>query len=259
MNMLVDYAPLLLSRRYLKSRKRKKSMRFKREWQNILVVILMALGALSGIATYAALTEAPPFGNSPNTVIWLLNFDLIILLLLVAVIAHRIVALWSGRKRGLAGSHLQVRLVYTFSILAAAPAIIMTVFSAYFFHFGVQTVEEITPPAGENWMELFVAVDDPAAPAWEGYQYRIRLESEIKQWYVVEKSLGGFQWQGLGKADYELDGRILKLSVPRSLLPGTEKGFRFKWSDNRQTEKAIDWLRHGDAAPNGRFQYEYRY
>lgn len=71
--------------------------------------------------------------------IWLLNFDLIILLMLVAVIANRIVSLWSGRKRGLAGSHLHVRLVYTFSILAAAPAIIMTVFSAYFFHFGVQT------------------------------------------------------------------------------------------------------------------------
>ncbi len=126
------------------------------------------------------------------------------------------------------------------------------------FNFAVQTVEPITPPAGENWMELFVAVDNPAAPTWEGYQYRIRLEPEVKQWYIVEESLGGFQWRGIGKLDYEVDGRILRLSVPRSLLPGTESGFRFKWSDNRQTEKAIDWLRHGDAAPNGRFQYEYR-
>ena len=67
-----------------------------------------------------------------------MNIDLIILLLLASLIARRIVMLWSGRKRGLAGSHLHVRLVYVFSILAAAPVIIMTVFSAFFFHFGVQ-------------------------------------------------------------------------------------------------------------------------
>lgn len=139
MNALVEFGPLILSRRYFKSSRSQKRSRFAREWQNIFVIALMVLGVISGIATYGALTEAPPFGNSPNTVIWLLNFDLIILLLLVAVIANKIVGLWSGRKRGLAGSHLHVRLVYTFSILAAAPAIIMTVFSAYFFHFGVQT------------------------------------------------------------------------------------------------------------------------
>lgn len=110
-----------------------------RDWPNVFVVVLMLAGVMSGLATYAALTEAPPFGNSPNTVIWLLNADLVILLMLVAAVASKLVWLWSGRKRGLAGSHLHVRLVYTFSLLAAAPAIIMTIFSAYFFHFGVQT------------------------------------------------------------------------------------------------------------------------
>lgn len=139
MNVFADYGPLILSRKNKKSSQPKKSVRIKREWQNILVIALVMLGCISGIATYAALTEAPPFGNSPNTVIWLLNFDLVILLILVAVIAHKVVGLMSGRKRGLAGSHLQVRLVYTFSLLAAVPAIIMTVFSAYFFYFGVQT------------------------------------------------------------------------------------------------------------------------
>ncbi|MFN3701823.1 MAG: HAMP domain-containing protein, partial [Alphaproteobacteria bacterium] len=121
------------------TQRRRKLMIFWRDWQNILVAILIFCGIVSGVATYGALTEAPPFGNSPNTVIWLLNIDLIILLFLVAIISNKLVALWSGRKRRLAGSHLHVRLVYTFSILAAAPAIIMTVFSAYFFHFGVQT------------------------------------------------------------------------------------------------------------------------
>lgn len=101
--------------------------------------VLIVLGVVSGLATYAALTETPPLGNDPDTVIWLLNLDLVLMVSLVALIAHRIVGLWSGRKRGIAGSHLHVRLVYTFSLLAAAPAILMTVFSAFFFHFGVQT------------------------------------------------------------------------------------------------------------------------
>lgn len=105
----------------------------------VLAAILIVTGMISGAATYAALTETPPFGNDPDTVIWLLNLDLILLLALVALVVHRMVGLWSGRKRGLAGSHLHVRLIYIFSILAAAPAIIMTVFSTFFFHFGVQT------------------------------------------------------------------------------------------------------------------------
>ncbi len=110
-----------------------------RVWQNKLAIALLVAVFLSGVATYGALSEAPPFGNDPDTVIWLLNLDLILVLMIVGLIARRIVSVWSGRKRGLAGSHLHVRLVYIFSILAAVPAIIMTVFSAFFFHFGVQT------------------------------------------------------------------------------------------------------------------------
>ncbi len=92
-----------------------------------------------GAATYAALSDTPPLGNDPDTLFWLLNADLVILLTLVTLIAKRAVGLLSGRKRGIAGSHLQVRLVYTFSLLAAVPAIIMTIFSLFFFHYGVQT------------------------------------------------------------------------------------------------------------------------
>ncbi len=113
--------------------------RLHRSWETKIALALIVCGFFSGIATYAAFTERAPFGNASESVIWLLNIDLIILLLLGMLIARRIVGLWSGRKRKLAGSHLHVRLVYLFSILAAAPAIIMTVFSALFFHYGIQT------------------------------------------------------------------------------------------------------------------------
>ncbi|MCD8566440.1 MAG: PAS domain-containing sensor histidine kinase [Alphaproteobacteria bacterium] len=145
MSLLADYGPLILSARYFRSSRSKgwqDAVRQKfrlRDWQNIAAAALIVAGIIFGMATYAALTETPPLGNDPDTVLWLLNIDLVLLLSLVALVAYRIVGLWSGRKRGLAGSHLHVRLVYTFSLLAAAPAILMTVFSAFFFHFGVQS------------------------------------------------------------------------------------------------------------------------
>jgi two-component system nitrogen regulation sensor histidine kinase NtrY len=108
-------------------------------WSNRIALLLMIAAIGCGIATYGALTETPPFGNDPSTVIWLLNLDMIILLFLVTLIARRVVAVWSGRKRGVAGSRLHVRLVVAFSLLAAVPAVIMTVFAAFFLHFGVQS------------------------------------------------------------------------------------------------------------------------
>ena len=109
-----------------------------RSWRTKVGILLVIASIVSGFVTYAALTKTPPFGNDPDLVITLLNIDLIILLLLVSLIARRIVSVWSGKKRGIAGSHLHVRLVYIFSLLVAVPTILMTVFSAFFFHFGIE-------------------------------------------------------------------------------------------------------------------------
>lgn len=110
-----------------------------RGWSLKLAILLVIAAVCSGFATYAALTETPPFGNDPDTVIWLLNLDLIILVFLVAIIARHVAKIWSGRRQGLAGSRLHTRLILIFSIMAAAPAIMMAIFSAFFFHFGVQS------------------------------------------------------------------------------------------------------------------------
>lgn len=110
-----------------------------RGWSLKLAILLVIAAVCSGFATYAALTETPPFGNDPDTVIWLLNLDLIILIFLVAIIGRRVAQIWAGRRQGLAGSRLHTRLILIFSIMAAAPAILMAVFSAFFFHFGVQS------------------------------------------------------------------------------------------------------------------------
>ncbi len=109
-----------------------------RSWRTKAGIILVLLSIICGFITYAALRKTPPFGNDPDLVVWLLNVDLILLLLLTSLIAHRIVGVWSNKKKGIAGSHLHVRLVYIFCTLVAVPTVIMTIFSASFFHYGVQ-------------------------------------------------------------------------------------------------------------------------
>ncbi|MBV9199375.1 MAG: PAS domain-containing sensor histidine kinase [Alphaproteobacteria bacterium] len=104
------------------------------------LAIALAIPALaSGVATYLALTGAPPFGPHPNAVLSLLNLDLILLLALGAVITKRLIEVWAERRRGLAGSRLQIRLVVLFSLIAVMPTIIVAGFSYLFFSFGVES------------------------------------------------------------------------------------------------------------------------
>ena len=104
-----------------------------------LALLLSVAATIAGFATYAALTESSPFGQStPRTVTLLLTLDLTLLLLLGALIARRIVQIGIGRRKGQAGSKLHVKMVAGFSVLAVTPAILMAAFSAIFFSFGIQ-------------------------------------------------------------------------------------------------------------------------
>src|SRR5580698_6327715 len=104
-----------------------------------MAIALASAALASGIATYLALTGAPPFGPRPAVVLSLLNLDLVLLLLLAALVAKRLVEVWAERRRGLAGSRLQVRLVGLFSLIAVLPTIIVAVFSYLFFSFGIES------------------------------------------------------------------------------------------------------------------------
>src|SRR5215472_4791828 len=104
------------------------------------VAVALSTAALaSGIATYLALTGTAPFGPDPGIVRALLILDLVLLLSLGALVTKRLVEMWAQRRRGLAGSRLQVRLVVLFSLIAVLPTIIVAVFSYLFFSFGVES------------------------------------------------------------------------------------------------------------------------
>ncbi len=100
---------------------------------------LAAAALASGLATAAALTGTSPLGPDPGTILILLILDLVLFLALGAIVAFRLVRVWLERRRGSAGSQLHTRFVLVFSLVALTPAIIVSIFSAVFFNFGIQS------------------------------------------------------------------------------------------------------------------------
>jgi len=99
-----------------------------------VAVFLTVAAVLSCLVTYSVLTKR---STDIDTVYLLLNLDLVLLLLMGTLVSRQIVRLWSEKKRGIAGAKLHVRLVFVFGVLAAAPAILMAIFSSIFLYFGI--------------------------------------------------------------------------------------------------------------------------
>jgi len=93
----------------------------------------------SGIATYAVLTHSNALGGpAPHAVVALLALDVVLLLVVGALVALRIVRVWIERRSGAAGSRLRVRLVFMFSVVAVTPAIVVAVLSALLIQYGIE-------------------------------------------------------------------------------------------------------------------------
>lgn len=103
-----------------------------------LAVFLSIAAIVLGASTYAALTRAPFFGNDPTTVTVLLLLDLVVMLLLGTLVAQRIWGIWGKRRKNMAASRLHVRVVSVFTMLAAAPAVLVAMFAGVFFYYGVE-------------------------------------------------------------------------------------------------------------------------
>ena len=119
----------MLSKFLHKYKFNKSNSGLKRSW------FLGILSLLSGLATFIAMT---PSGNANKFLILiLLNIDLVLLISLIIIITKRLVNIWSRKKSGQLGAQLHSKVVVMFSILAAAPAIVVAIFGAIFFTVGI--------------------------------------------------------------------------------------------------------------------------
>lgn len=127
-------------------------------------------------------------------------------------------------------------------------------------YFYVETLKDITPYTDKDWMNLLINTKGGNNQGWEGYEYIVNRVSPSETKAVVEKSLGGWNWQKIGEVEYTLKGNKMQLVIPRELigLESTELDIEFKWTDNTKLEGDImNIYENGNAAPPYRFNYRY--
>ncbi len=129
-------------------------------------------------------------------------------------------------------------------------------------YFYVETVDALTDSSDDNWMRLLI--DTQAATAtsldWEEFEFIVNRVAPAAEGLVIERSTGGWNWETVGYADYDISGNILQLTIPRSTLglKGKTLTFNFKWCDNNLADGDILTLyTDGDAAPGGRFCFHF--
>ena len=99
------------------------------------LVVLLAL--LSALATFMVLAGLSPFSASHDVVLRLLAFNAGAVALLLGIIVLEIWPVVQGRRRGRAGARLHVSIVGLFSVIAAAPAILVALVGSLTLDHGV--------------------------------------------------------------------------------------------------------------------------
>ncbi len=101
---------------------------------------LLLAALVSVIATYISITRhAGMIEPDAKSLVALILLSLVLLLTLGGIVARRAVRLWASLRRGSVGSRLQTRIVAMFTLIAIVPTVIVSVFSALFFNFGIQS------------------------------------------------------------------------------------------------------------------------
>ncbi len=104
--------------------------------------ILLASAFILSIATYYAITSnADSYGPDPNVVMGWLVGDLAVILTIFILLTQKFFKLRFYRSKDPSRSNykLQNRMVMMFCLVAAVPTLIISIFAAYFFNFGMQS------------------------------------------------------------------------------------------------------------------------
>jgi len=128
-------------------------------------------------------------------------------------------------------------------------------------YFYVETVNALSPYTDTNWMRLLldtqVATSD--SKDWEEFEYILNRNNPTASEMVLERSTGDWNWEEVGKVSYTVQGNIMQVAVPRSMLGMTDRvTFNFKWCDNNlSTGDIMDVYTDGTAVPGGRFVFQF--
>lgn len=124
--------------------------------------------------------------------------------------------------------------------------------------FLVRTQGTLTPPTGEDWMVLWIDTDADGRTGRLGYELRVNRRRETPGRCSVER-WDGAVWKPAGEADLRVTAQALTLTLDQRMVWPTGPGaLGFKWTDNVPADgEGMDFLDHGDSAPNARYRYRY--
>jgi two-component system, NtrC family, nitrogen regulation sensor histidine kinase NtrY len=101
--------------------------RRKRREGRILGPLAVGLALLSAFITFVVLADLTPISPGHNVVVTLLLTNAATIVLLLGVIIREVWQVVQARRSGTAGARLHVRIVGLFSVIAAAPAILVAI------------------------------------------------------------------------------------------------------------------------------------
>ncbi|WP_341757375.1 PAS domain-containing sensor histidine kinase [Candidatus Tisiphia endosymbiont of Ditula angustiorana] len=105
-----------------------------------LIFVLIIIAIILACSTYYVISiESKSLGPDPSRVIGLILVDLAVFLFLGILLARKFLRDFIDKGERETSSKLQNRIIITFSLIATIPTIIVSVFSAYFFNFGIQS------------------------------------------------------------------------------------------------------------------------
>lgn len=111
-----------------------------RPWAGIIMAIaaLMLIAMLGGLVL--EINNQASTGMTPQSSIMFMLAVLAALLVVMAILViRRALLLWQQSKNGLIGTRLQSRIIVMFCVIAILPTVIVAVFSALFFNYGIQS------------------------------------------------------------------------------------------------------------------------
>lgn len=128
-------------------------------------------------------------------------------------------------------------------------------------YFYVETENNLSPVTDPNWMRLLIDTKPAEADTkdWEGFEYILNRVAPTNDMMLLEKSLGGWNWEEVGRVTYTVAGNVLQVAVPRCMLDLDDSvTFNFKWCDNNLSDGDIlELYTDGSAAPGGRFTFAF--
>ncbi len=129
--------------------------------------------------------------------------------------------------------------------------------SLYFYVSTAKSICNLAATTEVRWMSLLLNADCNYSNGWNGYDFMVSNDRQTMKLYRYDNA-----WIEMKGVNMYKQGNKMMLSLAKSDLGLTEKetDFDFKWIDNipKASTEILDFIKDGDVAPNGRFNYRFR-